>query len=536
MDNNQQVVVSSPLTYTSLLTSKDSFGRNILKILLVIFLFGLLPIILKILDRFLFVSFIPLFYLLSRIIIFCTFFSLTLIISKKLGNIHPLFVLLISFISGSLIFLGNVFFCSIAMLIPCEQTSLFSPLAILFTIDVNSVVLLGYSFALLFIWNRKNNSFNLKIPSLFLIILITISLVVLFTPDIHSYITRQAIKNISGYQKISDSQPVKQEVNTQKQNKIPFKQSLELALAKARKYDSEVKTSSIRLAQLGEADVYIQSGFTKIVPIPGKDVVISESSDKNNVTIVIDGDSGVIKDSYKFTYSMGEKGIDDFSDFIYGPDEAVNLIKTTEKYKKFKEKAPKDNGLVVWFKPTEKPYYWEIWTNAKTNNDFYEVRFFVSTKDLSIKKAILNLGKNQETPINNNKLPVDIESNGGLTFYDKNLNFTIKYPTSLIFSDDGFQDKSNKLRCGFIDHLGTELKILKETVIKEQNPKIVKLKVIPASNSTNSVLNMPYINQEALYLITQEGFPQIELRCYTFQEDYRYIIEQMLLTLEFTDK
>jgi len=362
--------------------------------------------------------------------------------------------------------------------------------------------------------------------------------VIFITPNIRSYITQEATKNISGYQKIADKTPEKQETSTKNRSKIPFKQSLELALAKAREYDSGVKTSIIRLAEPGEADYYIQAGFTKIVPIPGKDVVIGETSDKNNVTIIIDGDSGMIKDSYKFTYIGGEKGIDDFSDFNYGIFEAVNLIKTTEKYKRFKEKVPKDNVLVAWFKPTEKPYRWEIWTNAHVGNELYQVRFFVSTKDLSIIKAVLDLGKNQEVPINNNKLPADIESNGGLTFYDKNLNFTIKYPTSLVFNDDGLQDKSNKLRCGFVNHLGTEpeLKILKETVIKEQNPKIVKLKVVQTNNSVNSVLNMPYINQEALYLITQDGFPQIELRCYTFQEDNRYIIEQMLLTLEFTDK
>ncbi len=422
--NNQTAI---PLQSTTFPSSKNNFGKSVLKILLVLFIFGLLPIIYKILVRFLFISSIPSFYLLSLIILLSSFFSITLIISKKLGNIHPLFVLLVSIVSVAIIFYGNLVLCSIAMLIPCEKSSLFTPLAILFTVDIHGVILLGYFLGSLFIKFRKENSYNLKIPSIFLIIVTIMSVVILITPNIRSYITQEAMKKISGYQKIVDSQPAKREAITQNQNKIPFKQSLELALTKAREYDNEVKTSFVSLAMGGETDADIQAGFTKVIPIPGKDIIIYETSEKNLVKVIIDGDTGMIKDSYKFAYGLGEKGIDDFIDLNYGPIEAVNLIKATEKYKRYKEKVIKDDALVVQFKPTEKPY-WEIWTNAHIDNELYEVRFFVSTQDLSIQKAILDLGENQELPVNNNKLPPDIDPTGGNTYYNKNLNFTIKYP------------------------------------------------------------------------------------------------------------
>lgn len=527
---SQEISPPTAILPTETPTNNISFGKTILKILLVLLLFGLLPIIYKILERFLFISFIPSFYLISLIILLSTFFAFTLIISKKLGNIHPLFILLVSLGSGGLIFWGNMILCSLTMLIPCQQSSLFSPLAILFTIDVNGVLLFGYFFASIFIRYRKDKGYSLMIPSISLIIVFIIILVIIIFPNIRSYITQEATKNISDYQKIPDLQPTKQIDITQKQNKIPFKQSLELALAKAKEYDSGVKTSIIRLAEPGEANVYIQSGFTKIVPIPGKDTIIGETSNKNNVTVIIDGDTGQIKDSYKFAYDMGEKGIDDFSDFNYGPLEAVNLIKATEKYKRYKEKVPKDNGLIAWFKPTEKPYHWEIWTNANVNNELYQVRFFVSTQDLSIQKAILDLGKNQEIPVNNKTLPNNIDPTGGKVYYDKELNFTIKYPSSYILDHESFRDNAGQLYCSFYPSQPTD--IIKETIIKENSPKITKVKV---STNNSDIKDKPYITQEAYYLITQDKFPKLEFKCFNFQEKYREIIEQMLLTIEFTD-
>lgn len=386
--SNNQPVMSKPAF------SKKSIGKTILKIFLLLILFGLLPIIINFLDRFLFISYIPVFYLISSVILFISYFSITLIISKKLGNVHPIIVILISIMSVIIVFLSNIFFCSMAMLIPCEQSSLFTPLAILFTIDVNVILFLGYLFGLMFIKSRKDKGYSLKIPSTFLIIVSIAIFAIFYIPNIRSYFSQELNKKISGYQKIPNSQLVKKNATIQNQNKIPFKQSLDLALTVAREYDSEVKTSLVELAMKGEYDYFAESGLTKVAPIPEKDVLVFHTSDKNFVTVVIDGDSGQIKDSYKISYHDRENGIDDFSDFNYGPVEALNLIKNTEEYKKYNEKVPNVEGFVVWFKPTEKPYYWEIWTNSRVNNDLYEVRFFVSTQDLSIQKVDLDLGDN----------------------------------------------------------------------------------------------------------------------------------------------
>ncbi len=84
-----------------------------------------------------------------------------------------------------------------------------------------------------------------------------------------------------------------------------------------------------------------------------------------------------------------------------------------------------------------------------------------------------------------------------------------------------------------MDYYPTGFKILQETVLKEKIPKIIRLRVEPTDKSLE---DMSYISKEADYLITQDGFPQTEFRCFIFQETYRNIIEQMLLTLEFTDK
>jgi hypothetical protein len=464
------------------------------------------------------------------------FFSTTLIISKKLGNIHPFLMLLVSVASITVIFYLNLALCSLAMLIPCERSSLFTPFAILFMVDINGIAFLSYFLGSMFVKHYKEKSCSLIIPTAYLIIFL-IGLILVNTSHVKSYIMQEVTKEMLNFQKIEDVPSAKQETTLNNKSKIAFKQSLQLALDKAKTYDSKVKTSFVSLARGGENESDIQAGFTKIVPRPGIDIIIFETSQKNLVKVIIDGDTGMIKDSYKFAYGLGEEGIEDFSDFNYGPDEAVRLIKTTEKYKKYKEKVTTNDPLVVQFKPTKKPYYWEIWTNAHVNNELYQVSFLISTKDLSIQKAILDLGKNQEIPVNNHNLPFDIDPTGGKTYFNKNYNFTIKYPSNLIIDEiDGLHDESNQLRCNFIDYRATDYQILHETVIKEQSPKIAKLKIVPTKDMEDSIMNMPYVQQEALYLITQASFPQVELRCYKFQENYRNTVEQILLTLEFTDR